>query len=264
MDEAVTTIPPRQALRRLTPRHRTPLPAPPALLALALSALLSLLAFPPAASAHLLDEYLQATLVSVEPGDVRLYINLTPGVAVADRVLALLDRDRDGVISADEATAYAELLKRDLTVRLDGRDVELKLAASSVPPPGELRTGMGIMKVEFAAATGPLAAGAHRLTLENRHLPAAGVYLVNAAKPKAGSVRITGQRRNDNQSTGEIEFTVQPLHPPANASAPVASGAAASRAVASRAVGIVALVAAPLVAVFAGVWRARSSAPRRT
>ena len=58
-----------------------------------LALLLALLAFPSAVFAHRLDEYLQATLVAIEPSDVRLQINLTPGVAVAEKVLAA-DRPR--------------------------------------------------------------------------------------------------------------------------------------------------------------------------
>ena len=149
-----------------------------------LSLLLALLAFPSTAFAHRLDEYLQATLVAIEPGGFRLQINLTPGVAVAEQVLALIDRDRDGVISPNEAATYAELLKRDLIVRLDQRKVELKLTASNFPPPDELRTGWGIIQMEFSTTAGPLTAGAHRLTLENRHLPTVSVYLFNAALPQ--------------------------------------------------------------------------------
>src|SRR5438132_10628279 len=95
--------------------------------------LLALLVFPSAVFAHRLDEYLQATLVVIEPRAVRLQINLTPGVAIAEKVLAPIDRDGNGVISTNEATAYADLLKRDLIVRLDEREVELKLTATSFP-----------------------------------------------------------------------------------------------------------------------------------
>ena len=42
--------------------------------------LLALLAFPSAVFAHRDDQYLQATLVAIEPSGVRLQINLTPGV----------------------------------------------------------------------------------------------------------------------------------------------------------------------------------------
>ena len=53
----------------------------------------------PTAYAHVLDEYLQSTLVIIEPGDIRLSIHLTPGVEIADQVLAHIDQDRDGTIS---------------------------------------------------------------------------------------------------------------------------------------------------------------------
>jgi hypothetical protein len=177
--------------------------------------LLALLALPSATFAHRLDEYLQATLVAIEPGSIRLEINLTPGVAIAEQVLALIDRDRDGAISPNEAAAYAELVRRDLRVRLDQRDAELKLTASKFPEPAELRSGVGIIQLEFSVTPSRLAAGTHRLTLENRHLPAVSVYLINAAKPIAETLQITAQRRNENQSAGEIEFTFHP--PPAAA-----------------------------------------------
>ena len=178
-----------------------------------LTLLLALLAFPSAVFAHRDDQYLQATLVAIEPSSVRLQINLTPGVAVAEQVIAEIDRDRDGAISKNEAAAYAELLKRDLMLRMDGRYLELKLTASEFGAPEDLLTGSGIIQIEFSATPGPFAAGAHRLTLENRHLTTMSVYLINAARPRGGSIQITRQKRNDNQSTGEIEFTFRPLHP---------------------------------------------------
>lgn len=169
--------------------------------------LLGSFALPSTSEAHRLDEYLQATLVSVEPGEVRLKINLTPGVAVADQVIQLIDRDRDGLISTNEATAYAKVLMRELFLRLDQRKVELKLISSNFPTPTELRTGSGIIQIEFYATAGSLPSGAHKLILENRHLRGLSVYLFNAAQPGSGSVHITRQKRNNSQSLGEIEFT---------------------------------------------------------
>ena len=64
---------------------------------------------------------------------------------------------------------------------MDGRNLELKLTAFEFVPPAELRTGSGIIQMEFAAIFGPLAAGPHRLTFENRHLTTMSVYLINAA-----------------------------------------------------------------------------------
>ena len=158
--------------------------------------------------AHRLDEYLQATLVVIEPKMVRLQINLTPGVEVAEQVLALIDRNHDGVISTNEAAAYSQILKRDLTVRLDGRKLPLQLTASSFPAPSEMRTGWGIMQLEFTGNFSLLAPGAHKLSIDNRHLPDLSVYLINAAQPKSSSVQIVKQRRKESQSAGEIEFSI--------------------------------------------------------
>jgi hypothetical protein len=128
-------------------------------------------------------------------------------------VLARIDRD-DGVISKDEAGAYAELLKRDLSVRLDGHNVGLKLTGYEFPKPSELRSGLQIIQVKFTA-TIDFDAGPHELIVENSHLPTASVYLFNAAKSKSGSVQVTRQSRNTDQSVGEIEFI---LTPPSKAS----------------------------------------------
>lgn len=175
--------------------------------------LFALIAFPPTVFAHRDDQYLQATLVAIEPSTVRLQINLTPGIAVAEQVIAEIDRDSDGALSKNEAAAYAELLKRDLTLRMDGRDLELELTASEFVPPEELRTGSGTIQMEFSAIFGLPATGLHRLTLANRHSTAISVYLINAARPRFATVQITRQKRNQNQSAGEIEFTLSSVPP---------------------------------------------------
>jgi hypothetical protein len=95
--------------------------------------------------------------------------------------------------------------------------------------------------MEYFATPGTLAAGPHTLTLENRHLTAASVYLFNATQPRSASVLITGQKRNDNQSKGEIIFD---YHPPPNP---------------SKTVGIVASLAALFVVLVVGVWREKNN-----
>jgi hypothetical protein len=175
--------------------------------------LLALFAVPSMAFAHRDDQYLQATVVAIEPSGVRLQVNLTPGIAVAEQVIAEIDRDRDGAISQSEAAAYTEALQRDLTLRIDGEKLELQLTGCEFTEPEELRTGSGIIQIEFSVTPGQLATGSHRLTLENRHLTAISVFLINAARPRSDTVQITGQKRNENQSAGEIDFMVDPLRP---------------------------------------------------
>ena len=52
--------------------------------------------------AHRLDEYLQATLVSVEKTRALLEVRLMPGVAIVPMVLAEIDCNGDGVMSEAE------------------------------------------------------------------------------------------------------------------------------------------------------------------
>jgi hypothetical protein len=144
--------------------------------------------------------------VAIEPGDIRLKINLTPGIEIAETILRQIDRNGDRVISGDESAAYAKMLERDLAVQLDGRDTQLILTASYLPELEELLTGHGIIRMDFSIAAGSLSRGNHRLTVENRHFNSLGVYLFNAARPQSTSIRIARQTRNANQSRGEIEF----------------------------------------------------------
>jgi hypothetical protein len=97
--------------------------------------------------------------------------------------------------------------------------------------------------MEFSARPGRFAAGAHKLTLENRHLTGASVYLFNAAQPASGSIRISKQIRDENQSAGGIEFVFQR---PQNS----------SRAM----IGLIALLLVLVVSVSAGAQRKREGA----
>ena len=63
--------------------------------------------------AHRLDEYLQATIFSIEKDRVQGSMRLIPGIAVAPAVIAGMDANGDGVISESEQRAYAEHVLRD-------------------------------------------------------------------------------------------------------------------------------------------------------
>jgi len=208
-----------------------------------LPSMLVLIVFASTAGAHVLDEYLQAMLVSIEPGEIRLQINLTIGVEVADKVLPSIDRDGDGVISPQEQAAYAQQFERDLVARLDRHELELNLISSRFPDVVDLRGGVGIIQLELSAPPGALTSGPHALSVENRHFPAIGAYLFNAANPNSADIQITQQKRNINQSDGEIVFTYRPSTKSSNV------------------VGITALLAVLAVIVVAAVWNPKRIRP---
>jgi hypothetical protein len=165
------------------------------------------------ASAHRLDEYLQATRVSVATNRIDLSLNLTPGVAVADQVLVVIDKDRNGRVSKKEVTAYAQRVLKDIRIRLDEKVLAPSLVDASFPALHEVRGGLGVIRVKATAPIGRLSVGRHALSLTNTHLPAISVYLVNALVPKDPAIKITKQIRDELQRDYRLEFGVSPLPP---------------------------------------------------
>ena len=64
--------------------------------------------------AHRLDELFQAARVSIQSDRVVVDLDLTPGIQVAPRLIAVLDTDRNGVISAAEGLDFARTVIRNL------------------------------------------------------------------------------------------------------------------------------------------------------
>jgi len=158
------------------------------------------------AFAHRLDEYLQATILSIDGQRVHASMRLAPGVAVSSFVLAGIDRDADGVLSAVEVRAYAERVVAGLSLSFDGDPVPLRLVSSAAAQIEDLREGLGDIRLEVEASL-PRRGGGHRLRFENHHQGPAAAYLVNCLVPTDPDIRITAQRRNDDQSVYELEYT---------------------------------------------------------
>ena len=165
-----------------------------------------LLVFATNALAHRLDEYLQATRLSVATNRLDLSIDLTPGVAIADQLLVVIDTDRDGRISEKEVAAYAQRVLNDIRIRLDERVLALNLEHTSFPALHEVKMGLGVIRIKATAPVAPLSVGNHALSLTNAHLPAISVYLVNALVPKDPALKITKQTRDELQKTYRLEF----------------------------------------------------------
>jgi hypothetical protein len=159
--------------------------------------------------AHRLDEYLQATRIAVSTNRIDLTFELTPGVAVAGKVIERMDLDRNGRISNNEQSAYARQFLKDLTVKLDGNAMALNLTAVSASPLDEMRKGTGVIRMSVTSPAGSLRAGDHTLSLTNAHLPDLSVYLVNALQSRDPAVEIGQQTRDELQKEYQLLFRVR-------------------------------------------------------
>jgi hypothetical protein len=160
------------------------------------------------ASAHRLDEYLQATRIAVEPERVNVEIDLTPGADVAANVIALIDANHDGEISKAEQEAYARLVLASATLEVDDASRRLMLTSSVFPSILEMKEGVGVIRVKASAATP--GAGRHRLFFRNGHRPDISVYLANALVPASDIVTIAQQDRDTLQHELRFDYSISP------------------------------------------------------
>jgi hypothetical protein len=157
------------------------------------------------ASAHRLDEYLQATIISVEKDRVQATMRLVPGVAVASFVLASIDTNRNGVISQTQQRAYAERVLRDVSLGIDGDVLRPRLISVEFPGVEEMKEGLGEIRIEFSADL-PHNGPKRRLTFENHHQRGIAAYLVNCLVPRDRDIRVVAQNRNEQQSFYQLDY----------------------------------------------------------
>jgi hydrogenase/urease accessory protein HupE len=158
-------------------------------------------------AAHPLDVYVQAAEIDVDPHGVTLDLRLTPGVNVARSIVAGIDTDGDGILSAGEQVAYAERVRRDVSLILDGRPLALRLTSSSFAPIDRMLQGLGDIVLVFQTDV-PSGDGTHVITFENHHERATAAYLVNGLQPADATVRILMQDRTYDQSAYHLNFAV--------------------------------------------------------
>jgi hypothetical protein len=188
-------------------------------------------------SGHRQDEYLQAARIALDPAGVQIELDLTPGIALADAIVAEIDRDRDGSLSHEEQRAYATLVLTGLKLEVDGHPLRAQLGASSFPDRGAMRRGEGTIRLFLAATFPRLSAGYHQLFFRNGHQPGRSVYLANALVPESDAVAVRGQRRDDVQSELTIDYILSEASSTSRAAWLLGSAAA---------MGLAALLLAPL------------------
>lgn len=159
------------------------------------------------ASAHRLDEYLQALRVDVRGDAVVLELDLTPGANLAAEIVSVLDPDGDGAIDSIRSEAYAGEVGRSLELSIDGRRSTLALVDRQFPSVDELRAGSGVIRVVMRADVAH-AGGTHQLRVENGFRSDVSVYLANGLRPDGSAVRIASQRRDPSQRTLTIDYVV--------------------------------------------------------
>jgi hypothetical protein len=173
-----------------------------------LTVLLAVLGCTTPAAAHRLDEYLQATLLSIDRDRVTVEIGLTAGVNVAPQILASIDSNSDGRISAAEADAYARQMLRSVTVTIDERRVPIALEQEEFPELSEMSLGMGTIHLRAVAKVPSATAGRHQLSYLNSHRHEVSVYLVNALVPTDRHVQIVAEQRDAAQRSLTLEYNV--------------------------------------------------------
>jgi hypothetical protein len=153
-----------------------------------------LLSLPAAASAHRLDEYLEAAILSVESGRVDGSMRLVPGVAVAPAVTSSIDANHDGLLSDAEQQAYILRVLKDVSLSAGGQPLQLGVVSADFPPIDAMKQGVGEIRINFTAGM-PSGGASHRLVFENHHQSNIAVYLVNSLVPNDKTIQITAQNR---------------------------------------------------------------------
>ena len=176
-------------------------------LAILTAALAAWLVWPVPASAHRLDEYLQASRLSIGMDRVELELDLTPGTATAATVVGWIDTNRDGRISAEEADAYAAAVLEAVTLSADGQPLALTMTDRRFPDVADMTAGVGMIRLRAVATTAP-GAGRHVLAYSNTHRSDGSVYLANALVPADHRITIASQRRDPTQHTLTLEYDV--------------------------------------------------------
>ena len=161
------------------------------------------------ASAHRLDEYLQATRLSIDIDHVEVEIDLTAGAALASKVFGWIDTNRDGEISDAEGEAYARQMLHSVVLKIDGYPVPVTLAGASFPQFYDMSLGVGTIRLWATAKVSSAGAGRHQISFLNTHRPESSVYLVNALVPQNSRIQLGDPRRDRAQHSLTLYYTVK-------------------------------------------------------
>ena len=72
------------------------------------------LIFPNSVAAHPLDEFYQATFITIVPNRITIQIELYTGILVAPEIMTVIDTDQDDEISEAEGQTYVDLFLKGI------------------------------------------------------------------------------------------------------------------------------------------------------
>jgi hypothetical protein len=151
---------------------------------------------------------MEAAQIAVANDGVRVELRFTPGVDVADRVLALIDLDRNGEISQAEGEGYVRRVLQDVALSLDSRQMPLSLIGLEFPTIERIKGGTGTIRIDLKTAAPLNAPGLHQLSFRNDHLPDIAEYGANILVPETPMIQIGEQRRDELQHVLQVEFRI--------------------------------------------------------
>jgi hypothetical protein len=105
--------------------------------------------------------------------------------------------------------AYAEQVRRDLSLKMNEAPMPLRLVHSEMryPTLDCMTGGLGTVALTFEALSPSISSGT--LGFANRHRIASASYLVNCWMPGSDEVRVLSQLRSRNQASYEAELAVR-------------------------------------------------------
>ena len=140
---------------------------------------------------------------------MQLELDLTPGITLAEAIIADIDRNRDGALSQDEQRHYAGSVLSAMALEVDGTPVRARLTTASFPDVAAMRQGEGIIRLQSTATFPRPSTGPHQLLFRNGHHPDRSVYLANALVPASDAVAVTAQRRDTYQTELTIDYMLR-------------------------------------------------------
>jgi ABC-type nickel/cobalt efflux system permease component RcnA len=167
-----------------------------------------MLVLPSVTWAHPLDQYILASYLTVAPEQIVVELDMTPGVLVAPQLLPVIDTNNDQQISEAESRAYADLVLKEVELKVDGQPQQLTFSKIEMPDLLNFQAGYGTMRLYAKVNLTQGLTGTHQLYYKNNYQPANPAYQVNTFVDESIPVTIGPQNRDAIQQSMTMDYTI--------------------------------------------------------